>query len=119
MNKELHSSNKSGSTRRNVLGMGLALTATSALSRTGAAQDGSGRTGNTLRKSLDPVGRRRLGRLEVSAVGLDVQNMSRNPWIVPIPGTTQMAHMLDNSGAEAVRFTPAELGELNSAVRAV
>jgi len=55
----------------------------------------------------------------VSAVGLGVQNMSRNPWIVPIPGTTQMAHMLDNSGAEAVRFTPAELGELNSAVRAV
>ena len=45
--------------------------------------------------------------------------MAQKPWIVPIPGTTQMAHMLDNSGADAVRFTPAELAELNSAVRAI
>ena len=41
------------------------------------------------------------------------------PWIVPIPGTTQMAHMADNVGAMAVRFTPAELRELNAAVAAV
>jgi aryl-alcohol dehydrogenase-like predicted oxidoreductase len=45
--------------------------------------------------------------------------MAQKSWIVPIPGTTQMAHMLDNSGAEAVRFTPAELAELNAAVRAI
>ncbi len=45
--------------------------------------------------------------------------MAQKPWIVPIPGTTQMAHMLDNRGADTVRFTPAELTELNSAVRAV
>jgi aryl-alcohol dehydrogenase-like predicted oxidoreductase len=45
--------------------------------------------------------------------------MAQKPWIVPIPGTTQMAHMLDNSGAEAVRFTPAELSELNSAIKAI
>src|SRR3954471_20805087 len=45
--------------------------------------------------------------------------MAQKPWIVPIPGTTQMAHMLDNSGSDKVRFTPAELGELNSAVRAI
>ena len=45
--------------------------------------------------------------------------MAQKPWIVPIPGTTQMAHMLDNSGAVAVLFTPAELAELNTAVRAV
>lgn len=45
--------------------------------------------------------------------------MAQKPWIVPIPGTTQMSHMLDNSGAEAVRFTPAELTELNAAVRAI
>ena len=30
-----------------------------------------------------------------------------------------MAHMLKNSGAGGVRFTPAELTELNSAVRAI
>ena len=45
--------------------------------------------------------------------------MAQKPWIVPIPGTTQMAHMLENSGAAGVRFTPAELTELNSAVRAI
>ena len=45
--------------------------------------------------------------------------MAQKPWIVPIPGTTQMAHMLENSGAAGVRFTPAELSELNLAVRAI
>ena len=45
--------------------------------------------------------------------------MAQKPWIVPIPGTTVMAHMLENSGAAAVRFTPTELAELNSAVRAI
>lgn len=44
---------------------------------------------------------------------------AQKPWIVPIPGTTQMPHMLENSGAVAVRFTPAELTELNTAVRAI
>ncbi|MET0752788.1 MAG: aldo/keto reductase [Pyrinomonadaceae bacterium] len=45
--------------------------------------------------------------------------MAQKPWIVPIPGTTQMAHMIENSGASEVRFTSAELNELNSAVRAI
>ena len=45
--------------------------------------------------------------------------MAQKPWIVPIPGTTQMSHMLDNSGTEAVRFTPGELAELNAAIRAI
>lgn len=45
--------------------------------------------------------------------------LAQKSWIVPIPGTTQMAHMVENSGAGAVRFTPAELDELNSAVRAI
>lgn len=45
--------------------------------------------------------------------------MAQKPWIVPIPGTTQMAHMLENIGAVDVRFTPAELAELNGAVSAV
>jgi len=44
--------------------------------------------------------------------------MAQKPWIVPIPGTTVMAHMADNAGAAAVRFQPAELAELNAAVRA-
>ncbi len=45
--------------------------------------------------------------------------MWQKPWIVPIPGTTVMAHMLENSNAAAVRFTAAELAELNSAVKAI
>lgn len=45
--------------------------------------------------------------------------MAQKHWIVPIPGTTQMAHMLENIGASAVRFTSAELAELNRAVSAV
>jgi aryl-alcohol dehydrogenase-like predicted oxidoreductase len=45
--------------------------------------------------------------------------MAQKPWIVPIPGTTVMAHMLENSGAAAVRFTPTEISELNSAVSAI
>ncbi|HEX7315627.1 MAG TPA: aldo/keto reductase [Pyrinomonadaceae bacterium] len=45
--------------------------------------------------------------------------MARKPWIVPIPGTTVMAHMSENSGAAGVRFTPSEISELNSAVRAI
>ncbi len=45
--------------------------------------------------------------------------MAQKPWIVPIPGTTQMPHMLENIGAVAVRFTPAELAELNRSVSAI
>jgi aryl-alcohol dehydrogenase-like predicted oxidoreductase len=45
--------------------------------------------------------------------------MAQKPWIVPIPGTTQMAHMIENTGAAAVRFTPAELSELNAAASAI
>ena len=45
--------------------------------------------------------------------------MAQKPWIVPIPGTTQMAHMRENVGATSVEFTNEELAELNSAVRAI
>jgi aryl-alcohol dehydrogenase-like predicted oxidoreductase len=45
--------------------------------------------------------------------------LAQRPWIVPIPGTTQLAHLLENVGAVDVRFTPAELAELNEAVAAV
>jgi aryl-alcohol dehydrogenase-like predicted oxidoreductase len=44
---------------------------------------------------------------------------AQKPWIVPIPGTTQMAHMLENIGATAVRFTPSELADLNASVSAI
>jgi aryl-alcohol dehydrogenase-like predicted oxidoreductase len=45
--------------------------------------------------------------------------MAQKPWIVPIPGTTQLAHMLENIGAAGVRFTSSEIVELNRAVSAI
>jgi aryl-alcohol dehydrogenase-like predicted oxidoreductase len=45
--------------------------------------------------------------------------MAQKPWIVPIPGTTQMPHMLENIGAASVALTPEEIGELNAAVVAI
>lgn len=42
--------------------------------------------------------------------------MAQGPSIVPIPGTTQMPHLLENIGATDVRFTDAELAEINSQV---
>lgn len=45
--------------------------------------------------------------------------MAQRPWIVPIPGTTQMAHMVENIGASSVQFTAAEVVELNRSVSAI
>jgi aryl-alcohol dehydrogenase-like predicted oxidoreductase len=45
--------------------------------------------------------------------------MAQKPWIVPIPGTTNTAHQLQNNGASSIRFTTSELAELNTAVRAI
>jgi aryl-alcohol dehydrogenase-like predicted oxidoreductase len=39
--------------------------------------------------------------------------LAQKPWIVPIPGTTQMEHSLENIGAEKVKFTSNELHEFN------
>lgn len=45
--------------------------------------------------------------------------LAQKPWIVPIPGTTQMAHMLENIGAASIAFTPEEVSELHAAVAAI
>lgn len=45
--------------------------------------------------------------------------MAQKPWIVPIPGTTHKEHMFQNIRAANVRFTPAELAELNTSVAAI
>lgn len=39
--------------------------------------------------------------------------LAQKPWIVPIPGTTQMEHLLDNAGAMALKFTTEELRSFN------
>jgi len=42
--------------------------------------------------------------------------IAQKPWVVPIPGTTQMAHMIQNVGASSLVFTADELKELNSSL---
>lgn len=45
--------------------------------------------------------------------------LAQKPWIVPIPGTTQMAHMLDNIGAADITFSADELQALNTALAGI
>ncbi len=40
--------------------------------------------------------------------------LAQKPWIVPIPGTTQMAHMIENNGADHLRFTADEWVSFNT-----
>ncbi|WP_435132681.1 aldo/keto reductase [Formosa sp. A9] len=44
---------------------------------------------------------------------------AQKPFIVPIPGTTQMAHMEQNIGADNIKFTTEELNSLNSQIDAI
>ena len=39
--------------------------------------------------------------------------LAQKPWIVPIPGTTQMAHMEENTKAGDIKFTVDELKQFN------
>lgn len=45
--------------------------------------------------------------------------LAQKPWIVPIPGTTNAAHCIQNIGASSIRFSGDEIAELNGAVRAI
>lgn len=45
--------------------------------------------------------------------------MAQKPWIVPIPGATEMAHMIQNVGATSVAFTPDEIKELNASASSI
>ena len=45
--------------------------------------------------------------------------LAQKPWIVPIPGTTQMAHMKDNIGANNVKFTKNELEEFTKELNSI
>ena len=41
--------------------------------------------------------------------------LAKKPWIVPIPGTTKLARLEENNGAAAVKLTPDDLREIESA----
>ena len=165
--------------RRNFLEAAGTLAAVSLLGTTAAEVSGQ-TTGSGNVTAANVRSRRRLGSLEVSSIGLGVQNVSRKyettvphrPEMINIIRTafdrgvtffdtaeaygpheaerilgeamapfrdkvvitskfgwnidqetgerpTQMTHMLQNIGADAVRFTPSELAELNASVSAI
>lgn len=45
--------------------------------------------------------------------------LAQKPWIVPIPGTTQMAHLMENIGAAEIKFTENELKDFNTQINTV
>ncbi len=45
--------------------------------------------------------------------------LAQKPWIVPIPGTTQMAHMQENIGADGVKLTAEEWQQFNKELEAI
>ena len=45
--------------------------------------------------------------------------MARKPWVVPIPGTTQIAHMLENIEASSMAFSDDDRRELDAALAAI
>ncbi|KFC18224.1 aldo/keto reductase [Epilithonimonas lactis] len=45
--------------------------------------------------------------------------LHQKSWIVPIPGTTQMSNMLDNIGADKIKFTNTEFKEFNTQIDAL
>jgi aryl-alcohol dehydrogenase-like predicted oxidoreductase len=48
-----------------------------------------------------------------------VHLMAQRPFIVPIPGTTQMLHVRENIGADAVVLSGSELAELPAELSAI
>ena len=59
--------------------------------------------------------RRRAAPVQIALAWL----LAQKSWIVPIPGTTVMAHMLENIGADSVKFTPEEIAELNKSLSVI
>ncbi|OMQ08939.1 aldo/keto reductase [[Flexibacter] sp. ATCC 35103] len=45
--------------------------------------------------------------------------LAQKSWIVPIPGTTQMAHMLENTGSSQIKFSANDLKEFNTALNEI
>jgi aryl-alcohol dehydrogenase-like predicted oxidoreductase len=41
--------------------------------------------------------------------------LAQQPWIVPIPGTTKLSRLDENNGAAAIKLTPEDLHEIDSA----
>ncbi len=65
-----------------------------------------------------------LGRLAVARNVTPAQLalawlLARQPWIVPIPGTTKPARLAENLGAATIALTPAEMREIETAAEKI
>ncbi len=45
--------------------------------------------------------------------------MAQKPWVVPIPGTTKLAHLQENLWSADITFTPDELNRLTTAIEEI
>jgi aryl-alcohol dehydrogenase-like predicted oxidoreductase len=45
--------------------------------------------------------------------------LAQKPWIVPIPGTSKLAHMAENTAAADVELTPADRREIDAALASI
>ena len=45
--------------------------------------------------------------------------LAQKPWIVPIPGTTKVDHLLENVGAIAIQLTPEDLRAIETALSGI
>jgi aryl-alcohol dehydrogenase-like predicted oxidoreductase len=45
--------------------------------------------------------------------------LAQKPWIVPIPGTTNVDHLLENVGAIAIQLTPEDLRAIETALSGI
>lgn len=61
------------------------------------------------------AGRKQAAPVQIALAWL----LAQKPWIVPIPGTTQMAHMIENIGGSSVTFSQDELKDLNASVSSI
>lgn len=45
--------------------------------------------------------------------------LAQKPWIVPIPGTTKLSRLEENNGSTAIKLTPIDLKNINSALEKI
>jgi len=89
--------------RRQVLGAGIALAAASLLPQSIARAQSQGAADANTPPQATPNARRRLGTLEVSSVGLGVQNMSRT-YQTTIPTRSEMFNIIRTAFDRGVTY---------------
>ena len=85
------------------MGTGLALAACLALVQDGSAQTANRQPGAADSKPTEGIGRRKLGKLEVSAIGLGVQNMTRR-YETTVPERQEMINIIRTAFDLGVTF---------------